>query len=638
MYQFHDSKVDTNLFLQLQDLTTVLTRQPELNFEYSYGSYIDISNRKITASTFWDQHDETIKRSGYKTDIYLRAIGTFYYTAIQPMQDFSNDFLINSPFPRFTSQLVTLFENIRLEELVKKDRPGTTHSFKVRNNYLKAYFTTQLKTNVTRGYALDELFCLIFLLIQADEPDPQFPQATDEQLNQLNHLKSSIFSIFDAAKTEDVIHIVKKIAIQLNQNYRDSINEYFIFPIASINDYSSNTLFDELTRTDPLTNDDLEKIDKEKSEYIDETFSTWHRENKNEDRKQTFLQFDLEQGTKTDLLGGGTRETEEGDQAMASIQGASGESEQKDYSKLDTLEKEEAKQAGDPSGNLYDEENKYAVPIVQYGGSPSTQDKQSYDELVLEIDPIRRKLAKTIENTLEHKQNEPRENLVMGRLSKNLLPFVFDDNPRVFYKKDHESNEIDAVFTLLVDCSASMNNKMDETKRGIILFHEVLRQLNIPHSIVGFWEDATHTKDTYQPNYFHVIQSFTDSLYKMNGANIMQLEPQEDNRDGFSIRVMTKELEARRENNKFLLVFSDGQPAAMNYEEKGIVDTHQAVLEARKKGIDVIGMFLAKDEITESEDATMKNIYSRHRIMVPDVDDLPEQFAPLLKRLILKTI
>src|SRR5690625_4353988 len=554
------------------------------------------------------------------------------------MQDFSNDFLINSPFPRFTSQLVTLFENIRLEELVKKDRPGTTHSFKVRNNYLKAYFTTQLKTNVTRGYALDELFCLIFLLIQADEPDPQFPQATDEQLNQLNHLKSSIFSIFDAAKTEDVIHIVKKIAIQLNQNYRDSINEYFIFPIASINDYSSNTLFDELTRTDPLTNDDLEKIDKEKSEYIDETFSTWHRENKNEDRKQTFLQFDLEQGTKTDLLGGGTRETEEGDQAMASIQGASGESEQKDYSKLDTLEKEEAKQAGDPSGNLYDEENKYAVPIVQYGGSPSTQDKQSYDELVLEIDPIRRKLAKTIENTLEHKQNEPRENLVMGRLSKNLLPFVFDDNPRVFYKKDHESNEIDAVFTLLVDCSASMNNKMDETKRGIILFHEVLRQLNIPHSIVGFWEDATHTKDTYQPNYFHVIQSFTDSLYKMNGANIMQLEPQEDNRDGFSIRVMTKELEARRENNKFLLVFSDGQPAAMNYEEKGIVDTHQAVLEARKKGIDVIGMFLAKDEITESEDATMKNIYSRHRIMVPDVDDLPEQFAPLLKRLILKTI
>src|SRR5690625_1693396 len=638
MYRFHDKKIDTNLFLQLQDLTTVLSREPDLHFDYSYGSYLDVTDKKVTASTFWDLNDPNLKAAGYKTDIYLRILGNLHYTAIQPLRNFMDDYFNESILPRFTSQLVTFFENIRLEELIKKDRPGTVNLFENRNNYLKFYFANQLKTNVTKGYAIDELFCLIFLLVQADQPDPQFAGANEKQLHQLEQLKPSIYSLFEAKTTEDILRLVEQIVARLINIYEDSMNDYFIFPIAHIDIYTQNNLFDELTRTDPLANDDLEEVDKDKSDYIDETFSTWHRENKNEDRKQTFLQFDLEQGTKTDLLGGGTRETEEGDQAMASIQGASGESEQKDYSKLDTLEKEEAKQAGDPSGNLYDEENKYAVPIVQYGGSPSTQDKQSYDELVLEIDPIRRKLAKTIENTLEHKQNEPRENLVMGRLSKNLLPFVFDDNPRVFYKKDHESNEIDAVFTLLVDWSASMNNKMDETKRGIILFHEVLRQLNIPHSIVGFWEDATHTKDTYQPNYFHVIQSFTDSLYKMNGANIMQLEPQEDNRDGFSIRVMTKELEARRENNKFLLVFSDGQPAAMNYEEKGIVDTHQAVLEARKKGIDVIGMFLAKDEITESEDATMKNIYSRHRIMVPDVDDLPEQFAPLLKRLILKTI
>src|SRR5699024_12440366 len=122
-------------------------------------------------------------------------------------------------------------------------------------------------SSFTMCYELHELYCLILLLIQADEPDPQFPQATDEQLSQLNHLKSSVFSIFDAAKTEYVIKIVEKIVVQLNQDYRDSINEYFIFPIASINDYTRNSLFDELTRTDPLTNDDLEEVDKEKNEY-----------------------------------------------------------------------------------------------------------------------------------------------------------------------------------------------------------------------------------------------------------------------------------------------------------------------------------------------------------------------------------
>ena len=45
--------------------------------------------------------------------------------------------------------------------------------------------------------------------------------------------------------------------------------------------------------------------------------------------------------------------------------------------------------------------------------------------------------------------------------------------------------------------------------------------------------------------------------------------------------------------HKFLLVFSDGEPAAANYDQNGIVDTHVAVSEARKKGIEVIGMFLS---------------------------------------------
>ncbi|MBU5468495.1 VWA domain-containing protein [Virgibacillus sp. MSJ-26] len=638
MYRFHDKKIDTDLFLQLQDLTTVLSREPDLHFDFSYGSYLDVTDNKVTASTFWDQNDSNLKVAGYKTDIYLRTLGNLHYTAIQPLRNFMDDYFNESTLPRFTSQLVTFFENFRLEELIKKDRPGTVTLFKKRNEYLKFYFTNQLKTNVTKGYAIDELFCLIFLLVQADQPDPQFPQADEKQLHQLEQLKPAIYSLFEVKATEDILRLVEQIVARLINTYQDSMNDYFIFPIAHINIYTRNNLFDELTRTDPLANDDLEEVDKEKSDYIDETFSTWHRENKNEDRKQTFLQFDLEQGTKTDLLGGGTRETEEGDQAMASIQGASGESEQKDYSKLDTLEKKESKQAGHQSESPFGEENKHAVAIVKHAEVPTEQDKHDYDEVVLDIDSMRRKLAKTIENTLEHKQTEPRDGLAMGRLSKNLLPLVFEDNPRIFYKKDHQSKEIDAVFTLLVDCSASMHNKMDQTKRGIVLFHEVLSQLNIPHSIVGFWEDATHTKDNYQPNYFHTIHSFTDSLYQKNGAKIMQLEPQEDNRDGFSIRMMTKELEARRESNKFLLIFSDGEPAAMDYEENGIVDTHQAVLEARKKGIDVIGMFLANNEIAENEDATMKNIYGTQRAMVPNVEELPEQFAPLLKKLILKTL
>ncbi len=179
---------------------------------------------------------------------------------------------------------------------------------------------------------------------------------------------------------------------------------------------------------------------------------------------------------------------------------------------------------------------------------------------------------------------------------------------------------------------------MEETKRGVTLFHEVLKELRIPHEIIGFWEDANKVSENYQPNYLQYIQTLEDSLYKEQGAKIMQLEAQEDNRDGFSIRHVTKKLISRSEKNKFLLVFSDGQPAASGYDQNGIVDTYQAVAQARKHQIDVVGMFLANGQIDENDDNMMQNIYGKERIMVPDVSALPEHFTPLLKRLLLKAI
>ncbi|WP_235794160.1 vWA domain-containing protein [Virgibacillus salidurans] len=635
--RWNDSKIDTNLFLQLQDLSTILSDNPDLKFEYRYGSFIDLIDKRVTGSSFWDINSQEKKENGYKSDVFLRTIGTLHYSYLPAMKAYLEE-ANQSNLPRFAAQLFTLLEDLRLEEIIKENRPGTKKNFVTRTDYLKHYFETQLATNVTKSYPLDELFCLIYLALQADKPDPTFPKANEQQLRQLEKLKPLIYSTFEAKSTNDTAEIAEKIFIQLEEMYKDMINVYFTFPIAHVENYEKNTLFDELTRTDELENDDQEDADDENNEYFDEQFSTWHTENQNSDRKQNFLQFDLEVGTKTGIMGGGARETEDGDQAMGTIQGTSGQSENNDYSETETLEKQgsvEGKQTNKP---VYGEENKNAVAIVKKAESPSEEDQLAYQEDVRTIESYKRKLASTIEKALEHKMNAPRKDLVMGRLSKNLLPVVTDENPRIFYKKTEESKDIDAVFTLLVDCSASMYNKMDETKRGIILFHEVLNQLKIPHSIIGFWEDANDVKENYQPNYFHYIHSFTDSFYQNTGARIMQLEPEEDNRDGFSIRVITEELAARREKHKFLLVFSDGEPAAANYDQNGIIDTNVAVSEARKKGIDVIGMFLADGEIDEREDLTMKNIYGNQRLMIPSVDQLPDHFAPLLKKLLLRTI
>ncbi|RDW17256.1 vWA domain-containing protein [Oceanobacillus chungangensis] len=637
MYRFHDnSRVDTNIFLQLQDLSTVLSGDPEINFEYNFGSFIDVINHKVTASRFWDTANETAKEAGHKSDVYLRTIGTLHYSNVQMMQQYLGT-IDEAGIPKFAAQLFTLLEDIRLEEKIKQERPGTTRLFTIRRDFLKHYFETQLDTNVTRSFATDELFCLIYLLLQSNSPDPYFPRANDRQLDQLERIKALLYTLFEAKSTSDITNICEQIVFLVSREYDDSINEYFIFPVAHIEQFKRNTLFDELIRKDDLVNDEEEEVDDDQGEAIDEKFSTWHRENKNGESNQTFLQFELDQGTKTSLLGDGAREAQDADQAMAQIQGTSGESKQNDYSKLESLAKKDTSQ-GNQSESKYGEENNDAVKIIKDTETPTYEDEKMYQTYVQEIEAYKRKLANTIEKTLEHKRNAPRKDLVFGRLSKKLLPIVIDENPRIFYKKNQESKEIDAVFTLLVDCSASMHGKMAETKKGIILFHEVLNYLKIPHSIIGFWEDANDVKEGYQPNYFHIVNAYTDSFYQNNGSRIMQLEPQEDNRDGFSIRVITEDLVARREKHKFLLVFSDGEPAAANYDQNGIIDTHLAVSEARKKNIDVVGMFLADGEVKEREDMTMKNIYGKERLMIPSVSELPEHFAPLLKKLLLKSI
>lgn len=634
---FNNKKVDTSLFIQLQDMASVLTGIQDIQFRFDYGHYLDKPNKVITASRFWDNLPIHEMEAGYKTDVFLRAIGTYYYTDPKAIEQYM-EVLEDIPLKKFGIQLFTFLEDTRLEEWCKRERPGTSGLFHTRRDIYLKYFESQLQVNDNRGYGLDSLFCMLFLTLLADTPELTFSFGSDHQMQHLQEVRFMLYNVFEAKNTADVAHIAEQIVYRLYGHYeKDSMNEYFILPIALSSLKETGSPFDDLKRKSKLKNNDQDDLQHEKEEANREKLPTWHSEAKEGEQSRSFLQFDLESGTKTRLLGGEARVTEDGDQAMGSVQGKSKASKNAHYDtvEVETFSNEENEYGG--KGN-YGEHNKDAVSIVKRADTPTPREIQLYWEWRDEVEIHIKKLSKTIQKTLEHKKNHPRYPLSFGRLSKHVLPAVLEDFPKVFYKKNSESKEVDAVFMLLVDCSASMYNKMDETKKGIILFHEVLKSLKIPHSIVGFWEEANEVKEGYQPNYYHVIKDFNQSVYSKNGAEIMQLQPQEDNRDGFSIRIAADELKKRKEKHKFLLIFSDGEPAAAHYNENGIVDTKQAVLQARKSGLDVVGMFLSDGMIGEEEEKTMLNIYDKEHVLIPSVHDLPEQFAPLLKRLLLKSI
>ena len=86
-----------------------------------------------------------------------------------------------------------------------------------------------------------------------------------------------------------------------------------------------------------------------------------------------------------------------------------------------------------------------------------------------------------------------------------------------------------------------MYNKMEETKKSVVLFHEALKSLKIPHAISGFWEDASSAKPEDKPNVIHEVVNYKTQRYQTL-VEIMQLREEEDNRDGYIIRIVSEKL------------------------------------------------------------------------------------------------
>jgi nitric oxide reductase activation protein len=633
--QFNDDKIDSMLLMELEDLAKTLTRNNEYEVRFSVHSYLDRKLKKIYISHFWNHRPVNIMKAGLKSDVFLRGIGNFKYSETAVAQTYLTN-VEKTHLQRFGKQLFMLMEDARVEELSKRERPGIKKAFAIRRAVYRQYFDSQRNTNLVKSIHTDALFNTIYLLLFSESPLEEIPSIQPSIDQAMPFIKSQVYKYYEAGSTRDIAKVCLELVEVLSDIVSsDMLNEYFHFPDLVVDEEEQGLHFDELKRKDPLQNEDISNKEKSGEEEIfEEEMKTWHRETS--DMSKSFLQFDLEQGTQDDLLGEGVREGEAGDQALAIVQGSVQKTTRNDYSEMEA--QKQKRDQNRKNHNEYGKENKHAVSIHLKPHPPRLDEIKKYAHYRMEIESLQRKLTKLIEKTLEHRRNAPRTNIHFGRLNKKLIPFFTDKNPRLFYKKQEPSKEIDAVFSLLVDCSASMYDKMDETKLGIALFHESLKSVKVAHEVVGFWEDTSEATKTMQPNYLKTIIHFSSSLKKQTGPEIMQLEPEEDNRDGFAIRLMTERLKARYEAQKFLLVFSDGEPAAYGYDQNGIVDTHEAVLEARKNGIEVINIFLSNSQIEESQRNTLKNIYGNFSILVSEIEELPAILFPLLRRLLNRSI
>ena len=119
--------------------------------------------------------------------------------------------------------------------------------------------------------------------------------------------------------------------------------------------------------------------------------------------------------------------------------------------------------------------------------------------------------------------------------------------------------------------------------------------------------------------------------YSWNFYN--KFSPTGGNKDGYSIRVATKELLRRGESQKLMIIISDGLPSAYESHTEGYSDVHSAVMEARKKGIFVISIYIGEAEYIESNKTNYEKMYEKDFIGATP-ENLPKELSKIFKRFI----
>ena len=622
--KFNDEQLDAKQVMMLQDLARLLLKDEQTQVKIQkFPFYNPFSNTLIT-SWFWSHRPHHIEQAGLKTDVLLAAYG-YQHMDI----DIVNHVLHNDDFhhTKFFHQLFKLLEDVRILELIRKERPSTAKYIDLRLDTRLAFTDSQINVYKTKTVFTDLLFLNLeraFLSQNFYDVPSIHPTFDDVLVNMYQYLPN----IFQNKTSEDNMYLAERIMYQVDDLLKeDMLNEYYYLPLKLYEDIQA-TAFEDLKRNDASNTDGN---DKHQSEEDVETAEAETKTADSETKGGAYLEMELHEGENSEVIADNDT-AREGDSTddMTDMMTKKGKGSQ------NTLDHDEGGFIGQNQAFAIEGINKnvkveWKVPNIQPQHILDYQ--HSKNDVQFEI----KDLIQIIKKTINREHQDERHNLTKGRLQKDLINWFIDDQYKLFYKKQDLSKTFDATFTLLVDASASMHDKMDETIKGVVLFHETWKSLNIKHEILAFNEDAFEADDREQPNIIDEIINYNYSIFEKEGPRIMSLEPQDDNRDGVAIRIASERLLQRSHQQCFLIVFSDGEPSAFNYSQDGIIDTYEAVETARKFGIEVFNVFLSQEAITEDIEQTIHNIYGQFSIFVEGVEHLPNLLSPLLKKLLLKS-
>lgn len=193
------------------------------------------------------------------------------------------------------------------------------------------------------------------------------------------------------------------------------------------------------------------------------------------------------------------------------------------------------------------------------------------------------------------------------------------------------------VVDLLLDSSMSQKGREAFVAIQAYIITMALLEAGIPCRVTGFNSFLNFTVMKRFRNYDDPIKAT---------ENIFEYYCEGSNRDGLAIRSVCDSLYRRHEDNKVLIILSDGKPNDVRLQAKNganafrgvltysggiaVADTAKEVRIARRRGISVLGVFTGHEQDLDAE----KHIYGKDFIFTRNINHFAEIVTTYLKRII----
>lgn len=203
---------------------------------------------------------------------------------------------------------------------------------------------------------------------------------------------------------------------------------------------------------------------------------------------------------------------------------------------------------------------------------------------------------------------------------------------RLFERKIRQSSS-DFVVDVLIDASGSQRSRQSEVALQAYIISRSLSNVGIPHRVMGF---CTFWDYTVMQRY----REYDDPAHA--DERIFTYSTAANNRDGLAIRAAADSLMQRAEENKILIVLSDGRPndVVVNRPNSrnpriycgdyAVKDTALEVRRLRSQEIYVLGVFAGKEKDLAAE----KKIFGKDFAYIRDIRNFSAVVCRYLQKLL----